>query len=109
MMSDSENNIKFEYLYRDGANYKIYGFQVFSNPAKLTIKEIEVPLRSALISGEFFDPQYWNIPRLKFDDWNPEKDHSWNEFESISYTDESPTIEKSISEFLKVIEKAPKY
>lgn len=40
-MSNAEINIKLNYLYRDGGNYKVWGYEVFSNPDLLSIKGIE--------------------------------------------------------------------
>lgn len=108
-MNDSKNNIKFNYLYRDGGNYKVWGSEVFSNPDSLSIENIEEKIRKSLIDGEFFDPKYWKVKRLKHEDWVPELDHTWNEFDSIEMTEEEVTIGYSITEFLDVIVLAPKY
>lgn len=102
---NSKNNIQFNYLYRDGGNFKVFDCQIFSNPENLSIESIESKIRAALISGEFFEPEDWNIKRLKFDDWIPKLDHIWNEFESIELTNRKPTMECSISEFLKRLPK----
>lgn len=55
-MRDLKNNIKFNYLYRDGGNYKIWNNEVFPNPQSLTLTEIDNGIRNELIDGEFFDP-----------------------------------------------------
>ena len=34
-------SIKFNYLYRDGSNYKSWGKVVFRNPEQLALDEIE--------------------------------------------------------------------
>jgi hypothetical protein len=108
-VSDSKSNIKFNYLYRDAGNYKIYGYEIFSNPQSAQLAEIERKIRSLLIDGEFFDPQHWKVKRLKHDDWIPELDHTWNEYESVEYTDEVPTMTLVINQFLELISKIPKY
>ena len=108
-MSDSKNNIQFNYLYRDGANYKVFGCEVFSNLNSFSLELVEKEIRKSLIDGEFFDPDYWKVKRLKHDDWIPEFDHTWNEFESLAFTQEQITIEITIDEFLKLISKVPKY
>lgn len=38
-------NVKFVYLYRDGANYKIWSDVVFENPDGLSLNEIDRSLR----------------------------------------------------------------
>lgn len=108
-MSDSKNNIKFNYLYRDGGNYKVWGSEIFSNPDSFHLGMIEKRIRESLIDGEFFDPKYWKVKRLKHDDWVPELDHTWNEFDSVEITVEAPTVDYSITKFLDEITHAPKY
>jgi glycosidase len=108
-MSALKNNIKFNYLYRDGSNYKVGGYEVFSNPESLELKIVEERIRESLIDGDFFDPEYWKVKRLKNEDWIPELDHTWNEYDSVEFTDETPTINLSIREFLNVISKIHKY
>jgi hypothetical protein len=92
-------NIKFSYLYRDAANYKVYGSVVFSNPEKLSVREIETRVRAKLIDGEFFDPVEWKVPRLQILPLDEELDHSWNEFESVEETDEVADMGLSIEKF----------
>ena len=108
-MSASKSNIRFNYLYRDAGNYKVWGSEILSNPDCISLVEVETKIREYLIDGEFFDPKYWKVKRLKHDDWVPELDHTWNEFESIEITSEEPTVDYSISKFLEQIELAPKY
>ena len=107
-MNDSKTNIKFNYLYRDGGNYKVWGNEIISNPYSLPLAEVEVRIRKSLIDGEFFDPKYWKVKRLMHNDWVPELDHTWNEFDSIEMTIEEPTVDYSITEFLDKIAHAPK-
>lgn len=108
-MTESQNNIKFNYLYRDSGNFKVWGCEIFSNPDSIEQNNIEVKIKQALIDGEFFDPEKWGVSRLKFDDWVPKLDHTWNEYDSIEITSEEPTIHFSVKEFLDVISRAPKY
>ncbi len=108
-MNDSKSNIKFNYLYRDGGNSKVWGSEIFSNPDSLPLNEVEERIRKSLIDGEFFDPKFWKVKRLKHDDWIPELDHTWNEFDSIEMTIEEPTVDYSITEFLDQIAHAHKY
>lgn len=109
MKSDSKSNIKFNYLYRDAGNYKVWGFEIFENSNLLSLDIIEPAIRTSLIDGEFFDPKFWKVRQLKHEDWVPELDHTWNEFESIEYTNQEPTISVSIDQFLSNISKIPKY
>jgi hypothetical protein len=108
-MYDSKSNIKFNYEYRDAGNYRVSGDEVFTNPDSLSLLEIESKIKDALISSEFFDPSDWKVKRLKHQDWIPELDHTWNNFDSVDYCDESPTNSFSITEFLKLISTIPKY
>ncbi|MDA3810685.1 MAG: hypothetical protein PF518_10225 [Spirochaetaceae bacterium] len=97
-------NIKFNYLYRDGGNYKLYDFVIFTNPKALELAEIQNRIRKNLIDGEFFSPEKWNIPSLEFETSDPELDHQWNEFESIEFTEERSEKMEAIDGFLKQIE-----
>lgn len=102
-MNASNNNIKFNYLYRDAGNYKEFGDIVFKNRDLKSLKEIEMAIRNNLIEGEFFIPEKWNIPRLTFDNYSPELDHDYHKFESLEVTNEPPTENCDISGFLKRI------
>ncbi len=102
------NNIKFNYLYRDAGNHKVWGSEIFSNPDSLSLNLIDESINQSLIDGQFFDPKYWKEKRLHFDDWDLEIDHSWNEFESVEIIYDEPTISYSITEFLEIISMAPK-
>lgn len=57
-------NISFEYLYRDGANYKNWGEVIVEATPGLTIPELESQIREALIDGEHFVAEDANVPTL---------------------------------------------
>lgn len=46
-------NIQFNYLYRDGANYKQFGFVIFKNISGISLEDATSKVRSKLISYEF--------------------------------------------------------
>lgn len=100
-MKNSLDNIEFEYLYRDGGNYKIYQSVVFNNPDGFDIQWIEAKIKSKLIDGEFFYPTKWRLPFRTFGEGLNE--NSWAEFVSISSTREAPNIKMNISNFLQTI------
>jgi len=102
-MNASNNNIRFNYLYRDAGNYKEFGEIIFTNQDSKSLEEIELAIRKNLIEGEFFIPEKWNIPRLSFENYLPELDHDYHEFESVEITDENPTENTDIAVFLNVI------
>lgn len=108
-MNALKSNIRFNYEYRDAGNYHVSGYEIFPNPEALNLNAIEEGIKAALIDSEFFDPSYWKVKRLKHDDWIAELDHTWNKFDSIEVSDESPTMDFSISDFLKIISKIPRY
>ena len=99
-MTGSKNNIKFNYLYRDGGNYKQFGYMIFGNENNIHIEEIENQIRLKLIDGDFFDPKMWRVKTLYKYPYNPELDHSWHEFEDIEITSESPTSKVDILDFI---------
>lgn len=96
-----KSNIKFEYLYRDYGNYKVFGNVVFSNPKRLTIASI----RKSLEKFEFFNPLYLKIPALHHSDFQYDSslDHAFNEYSTVEETNEPPTDNRSIEEFLSII------
>jgi hypothetical protein len=97
------NDIKFNYLYRDAGNYKIFGSVIFTNIGSKSIGSIELAIREKLIDNEYFIPEKWNIPRLSFGDYSPELDHDYHEFESLEETDDNAPEKCDISILLKYI------
>ena len=90
-------------MYRDAGNYKEFGEIIFTNQDSKSLEEIELAIRKNLIEGEFFIPEKWNVPRLSFENYSPELDHDYHEFESAEVTDENPTENTDIAVFLNVI------
>jgi hypothetical protein len=90
-------NIKFNYQYRDAANYKQAGFVIFSNPENLSTTFLEEQLRKKLIDQEFFYPSNFNAPHLTLNgiDYDPNLDHEWNEFISLEETEEEANDKRS--------------
>lgn len=82
-------NIKFNYLYRDGGNYKNYGFVILSNPGNLALTEVEKLIRNKLIDGEWFYPEEWGLPELFFDWVDFRVDPTWHEFGNVENTCQS--------------------
>jgi len=96
-------NIQFNYLYRDGGNYKKSGFAIFANPDNIALLELEALIRSKLIDHEWFYVDQWKLPDLHFDTWDNELDHTFHEFESIEYTEEAITSKITLAEFTGLI------
>ena len=101
-MPDFSLNLKFEYQYRDAANYKQYNWIVFSNPNKLSIENIDALIRNCLFDREFFNHIDFGIPPLFFEIKNSD-DHDWHEYLNISLTNEAITDERTIDDFLESI------
>ena len=99
-MTDLKPNIIFNYLYRDGSNFKQFGSIIFTNQNNLSIEEINSILSSQLIDEEYFDHKKFGIPSLFFKNRNVD-DHNWHEYQNIEITDENPTDKRTIEEFLK--------
>ena len=100
-------NIRFSYLYRDGANYKSHNEVIFSNPEKKSLEEIEQVIKANLIDETWFVAKHWNIPDMHFKEytWDSDLDHNWHEFDSAEETEEMATEEISIEDFIDQIEK----
>ena len=100
------NNIKFSYLYRDGANYKNHRSVIFANPTSVDLLELKTLIYSKLIDVTWFYVDQWKLPDLHFGKWNNEIDHTWHEFESVEDSKETADSQFSLLEFIKVIEGA---
>ena len=79
-------NIKFHYLYRDGANFKQHHFEVFLNNHNFSLDAINQSISSKLIDGECFYANEWDLKDLHLFIWDNEIDHNWHEFEYVEET-----------------------
>jgi hypothetical protein len=122
--------VAFEYLYRDGDNYKNYGRVVFANPEGVPPEEVERRLRAAFSEEDFFIAGQVRIPEVFL--WDPdadydpddpetwpadlgpgryvitEADHCWHEFSRVYATDEPPDDAhgRTVAEFVREVEAA---
>jgi len=105
-------NIKFNYLYRDGANYKSWAEVIFANPDQLALDEIEDRLVDAFLPDKLFIASQISIPEkfLFLDGKFTKHDHCYHEFDSIEICNEKSTdsLGRSIKEFLLELELAAK-
>jgi len=97
-------NIQLSYLYRDAGNYKLFGQVIFRNPENLSLEIIKAKIGAQLIDGEFFDAAKWGLPLMQFEDYLPEVDHSWYEFEDVELTSIENSDNRTIAEFIKEIQ-----
>ncbi|NOT05834.1 MAG: hypothetical protein HOP27_14665 [Anaerolineales bacterium] len=107
------NKIKFNYLYRDGSNYKSWGEMVFSNPEQLALSEIEAKLVDAFLPDKLFIASQISIPeKFLFANRQFTKyDHCYHEFDCVEICEENLTdnSNRSITDFLKDVEMASKH
>jgi len=97
-------NVKFNYLYRDSANYKKYNSVIFNND-RVDIEELLLLIKSKLIYGEWFYADEWQLPEMFSSFFDYKIDPTWHEFESIEYTDEASNSILTIDEFIAIIKK----
>ncbi len=106
------NNIRFNYLYRDGNNYKIWGEVIFLNPENLSTTEITEKLLHAFLPDKQFIASQVSIPeKFLFVDGNyTDSDHCYHEFDCIEVCKEDPTDKsgRSITNFLLDVKAASK-
>jgi hypothetical protein len=104
------DHIKYNYLYRDGSNYKSWGEVVFTNPEQLTVDEIEIRLIDAFLPDNLFIASQVSIPeKFLFASGKFTKfDHCYHEFDTVEICEENPTdnLNRSITDFLKDVELA---
>src|SRR5438309_2051707 len=91
-------NIKFNYLYRDGSNYKRYDFVIFNNPDNMGLAEAEMFIRSKLIYETWFYADEWKLPEIFTEYLDFRVDPTWHEIESIEFTDEPPNAQFDLAE-----------
>lgn len=72
-----------EYLYRDAANYKLFGEAEIKNPQNLDSKAFEECMRSMIIDKLYFIPEKFDVPCLRFSDYDPTLDHDYCELVRI--------------------------
>lgn len=97
LREDSEKNTKFEYMYRDADNYKLWKTVV----AKGVLSPEQIgEIIDSLSDGEFFLPEKVGLSPLSFEDGETEADHPWHTLydSMISETEERPTISMTAAE-----------
>jgi hypothetical protein len=101
--------VRFNYLYRDGANFKKWGEVVFSNPKEISPPNIEARLLRAFLPDSQFVASQIGIPEvfLFLASKMTTYDHCFHEFDSIEFCQETPTDvhNRSIDMFLADVEK----
>jgi hypothetical protein len=101
-------NIKFNYLYRDGSNYKSWGEVVFANPEDLAVDEINKRLVDVFLPDKLFvASRVWIPEKFLFLDGNfTTYDHCYHEFDCVEVCEESSTdsLGRTISDFSHDVE-----
>jgi hypothetical protein len=102
------SNIKFIYLYRDGANYESWGEVIFANSDQLSLEEVEGRLVSGFLVDKLFIAHQISVPEtfLFLEGKFTKFDHCYHEFDHVAFCEENPTdnLNRSITDFLKGIE-----
>jgi hypothetical protein len=101
-------NIKFVYLYRDGANFKSWGEIIFENPKHIPLAEIEKRLIDNFLPDKLFIASQISIPEkfLFLGGKFTKSDHCYHEFDCIETCEEksNDSLGRSISDFLHEVE-----
>ncbi|MBI5565710.1 MAG: hypothetical protein HY870_12520 [Chloroflexi bacterium] len=101
-------NVHFEYLYRDGANYKAWGMIVFSNPDHLSVAEIDSRLSQAFNPDSLFVAGQIQVPEifLYSNGKVTSDDHCYHEYDHVELTDAltDDIQSRTISDFLTQVE-----
>lgn len=99
--------VRFNYLYRDGENYKRWNSVVFSNPAELRIEEIDNQLRGSFDQQCLFIAHQIGIPEvfLYADEPISDDDHCFHEYDSVSEVEQEDSAipTQTVTEFLKTV------
>ena len=95
------SNVKFNYLYRDGANYKSWGEVVFANLENLALDESAKIFVNAFLPDKLFIASQISIPEkfLFLDGRFTKDDHCYHEFDCIEVCEESPQIPWAVNHY----------
>ena len=103
------SNVRFQYLYRDGSNYKKWCDVVFSNVNDLSLESILKSLRESFSEDGLFIAHQIRIPEVFLAGEYPlsEDDHCFHEFADVERTPDSPNdpFGRSIGEFVAEVTK----
>jgi hypothetical protein len=98
------SNVRFQYLYRDGSNYKRWGDIVFSNPDDRSVESILKSLGKSFSNDGLFIAHQVRIPEvfLAGEYMLSEDDHCFHEFSGVEVTPDAPSdpYGRSIGEFV---------
>lgn len=101
--------IKFNYLYRDGSNYKNFADVTFSDPDNLSVDLLSKGFRAAFDDNLFIANQVRIREHFAFPDGvvTPD-DHCYHEFESVQIAEGVPNdlYQRTIGDFLLEVERA---
>lgn len=106
------SNVSFNYLYRDGGNFKAWDRVIFSNPENLALNEIEAKLIEAFMQDKQFIADQIAVPEkfLFVNGKFTKYDHCFHELDCVEVCEENQTdtLDRSIAEFLNDVESASK-
>lgn len=102
--------VKFNYLYRDGGNYKSWGEAFFTNPDQLDLISIDERLKRAFDQEVLFIAHQIDIPEVflyKEGGLNT-NDHCFHEYDSIEFVENVNFAldSRSIKQFIQIVENA---
>ena len=103
-MKTDSINLRFEYLHRDGGNYKIFGSIIIKNIDKISPLKATALVEKILIDTEYFYPKEAKIPLFEEHTKDSKFFTDWYEFDKFSLTDENPSDSRSLKEFIKSLE-----
>src|SRR5450432_977249 len=103
------SNVRFQYLYRDGSNYKKWGDVVFSNADDLSVESILKSLQQSFSDDGLFIAHQVRIPEifLAREYAFNEDDHCFHEFADVEVAPDAPndSYKRSIGEFMAEVAK----
>lgn len=100
--------LKFQYLYRDAANYKQYSAVCFANPTNLDLASIRQCFEEAAIDKQWFIARQVDLPELFFETLQGPDDHLLHEIESLELVSNAEEIfdPRTIEQFLQQFQQA---
>lgn len=100
-------NTSFEYIYRDGSNFKQHWQVTFSGSPEPVLTD---RLNAALYGGELFIAGQVDVPERFFPDLG-EEDHCWHELWRVEPTSTAPDDAqgRTFLQFVEAVERASGY
>ena len=96
--------LKLQYMYRDGANWKESDYMIFANTQNLGAEVVQEMIEECLFDDGNFIAESIGLPTLYFDDGSDPDAHGLHEFLRVNECDSEPNDKQNRDVLNLVIE-----